>query len=48
MKPYRHPLPVIHPPVKASTYEITMRFVMVAFLILFWIAFYLLMRKALG
>jgi hypothetical protein len=46
-KPYRHPLPLIRPP-KASTYEIVMRFVMVAFLVLFWIAFYFLAKKALG
>ena len=47
MKPYRHPLPVIHPP-KASTYEITMRFVMVAFLVGFWVVFFVLLKKILG
>ena len=47
MKPYRHPLPVIHPP-KASTYEMVMRYVMVGFLILFWVVFYFLAKKALG
>ena len=48
MKPYRHPLPIINPPVKASTYEIAMRFVMVAFLVGFWIVFFYLLKKILG
>jgi hypothetical protein len=46
VKPYKHPLPIVFPP-KVSTYEIAMRFVVLAFLVVFWTVFFFLARKAL-